>query len=90
MLFCAVLHGNKRPQSRQSARLFLQASEFGTPHPPHPLISRGVCPPLWFREGVTLACGAGGGGPNSGTGDRQCGTLGIYCMYFVQTYLYTA
>jgi hypothetical protein len=80
MLFSAVLHGYKRPQSRQSARPFLQSSEFGTPHP---LTPRRVCPPhLWFREGDTLACGRGGGagGPKSDTGDRQCGTLGIYVL----------
>jgi hypothetical protein len=31
-----------RPQSRQSAKLFLQSSEIGTPHP---LSCRRVCPP---------------------------------------------
>ncbi len=42
------------PQSKQSARLFLQSSELG---PLHPLTPRRVCLPLWD----TLACGRGGG-----------------------------
>jgi hypothetical protein len=45
------------PQSRQSARLFLQSSELG---PPSPLTHRRVCLPLWCW-GYTLACGRGGG-----------------------------
>jgi hypothetical protein len=46
-------------QSRQSAKLFLQFSELGFPHP---LTRKRVCPPLWFRgEGGTLACGRGVG-----------------------------
>jgi hypothetical protein len=37
------------PQSRQSAKLFLQSSDLGLPHP---LARRRVCaPPLWFRWG---------------------------------------
>jgi hypothetical protein len=46
-------------QSRQSARLFLQSSELGLPHP---LAHRQVCPPLWLQGRETLAGGRGGGG----------------------------
>jgi hypothetical protein len=48
------------PQSGQSAKLFLQSSELGLPHP-H--IRRRVCP--HFNSGgggATLACGRGGRG----------------------------
>ncbi len=69
----------RRAQSRQSARLFLQTSELGPPHTPS---SRWVCtPPPLVPGGGTLACGrGGGGGPNSdeGTDDVVPGTLGIY------------
>ncbi len=50
-----------KPQSRQSARLFLQSSELGLPHPlPH---RRVPPPPFWFGRGGggTLARGRGGG-----------------------------
>ncbi len=53
------------PQSRQSAKLFLQSSELGLPHP---LTRRRVCPPFGSGRG-TLACGRGSGGvpiPTSG------------------------
>ncbi len=48
-------------QSRQSAKLFLQSSELGLPHP---LTRRRVCPPLWTGGGGvhTHACGRGSGG----------------------------
>jgi hypothetical protein len=40
------------PQSRQSAKLFLQSSELGLPPTPHPLAN--VSSPLWFwGEGHT-------------------------------------
>ncbi len=48
-----------RPQSRQSAKLFLLSSELGLPQP---LTRRRVCPPhLWFGGRVTLAGERGGG-----------------------------
>ncbi len=60
--------GGLRAQSRQSARIFLQSSELGTPHP---LTRRRVCPPppyfVPWGGGDTLACGRGDGegGSNS-------------------------
>ncbi len=52
--------GGYTPQSRQSARLFLQSSELGLPQP---LTRRQVCPPhpLVPGGGGTLAGGRGGG-----------------------------
>ncbi len=53
------------------------AVRIGTPHP--------LC---MCSEGEdTLACGRGGGGSQFGRGDRHCGTLGIYCMYFVREFI---
>ncbi len=44
-----------QPQSRQSARFFLQSSELGLP-----LTRRRVCPsPVWFREGTHSLGGEG-------------------------------
>ncbi len=52
-----------RPQNRQSARLFLQSSENGTPPLPRPLAGECVTPPpLVQGRGYTLACGRGLGG----------------------------
>ncbi len=59
------------PQSRQSARLFLQSSDLGPPHPHR----RRMCPPFGWGG---VACGRGVGGSQFGRGDRHCGTLGIY------------
>ncbi len=65
-------------QSRQSARLFLQSSELG---PPHPSPRRRVCYPSFGSGGRdTLACGRGGGGSQLGRGDRHCGSLGVYVL----------
>ncbi len=47
----------------------------------HPQAS--VSPPLWLRAGDTLADGRGCGGSQFGRGDRHCGTLGIYVLYYV-------
>jgi hypothetical protein len=59
-------HRKFASHNRQSARLFLQSSELGLPHP-H--TRRRVCPPpLHWLEGYTLACGEGVGGPNSDEG----------------------
>jgi hypothetical protein len=72
---CAVFSG---PQSRQSARLFLQSSEL---RPPTPSPAGSVYPPPPFSsEGDTLACRRGGGGSHFGGGDRHCGALGIYVL----------
>jgi hypothetical protein len=57
--------GGMEPQSRQSARLFLQSSALGLPHS---LASRRVRSPLlWFRGGH----GVGGGGSQFRRGDRD-------------------
>jgi hypothetical protein len=63
-------------QSRQSAKLLLQSSELGLPHP---LTRRRVCtpPPFWFR-GAHLLTGEGAKESRFGRGDRHCGTLGLY------------
>jgi hypothetical protein len=67
----------RKPQSRQSAQLFLQSSELGLPHP---LTRRRLCTPLWFREeGHTRLWERES---QLRRGDRHCGTLGIYCKYF--------
>ncbi len=53
--------GGALPQSRQSAKTFLQSSELGLPHP---LIRRRVCPPLVpGGEGAQSLAGEGGGVP---------------------------
>ncbi len=52
-------------QSRQSARLFLQSSELGLPHP---LTRSRACPPPLVQRGWdTLACERGGPNSNEGT-----------------------
>jgi hypothetical protein len=75
---------------RQSARLFLQSSELGLPHP---LTSRRVHapPPLWFRAGGTHSLagegmGGGEGGFQFGREDRHCGP-GVYSR-FIYMYFY--
>jgi hypothetical protein len=68
----------------QSAKLFLQSSELGLPHP---LTRRRVCPPPpWFwGGGHTRFRERGVGSPSSYTrGNILCGTPYIqYSMYFV-------
>ncbi len=60
------------PQSRQSAKLFLQSPELRLPNPS----PAGECPPPPRSGGRgTLSCTRGGWGVPS---DRYCGTLGIY------------
>ncbi len=71
-----------RPQSRQSAKPFLQSSELGLPYP---LNRRQVCSPLlWFRTGgggYTRLRERGWGSPNSDKGTYSV----VYSMkmYFV-------
>jgi hypothetical protein len=76
-MFCS---STIKPQSRQSARLFLQSSELGLP-------CRRVCPPLFGYGGRdTLACGReGGGGSQFQRGDRHWGTLGYICPWRIKT-----
>ncbi len=59
-----------RPQSRLSARLFLQSSELGLPHP---LTRRQVCPPPLGKRGV--------GESQFRQGDIHWDTLGGQCEY---------
>jgi hypothetical protein len=62
-------------KSRQSARLFIQSSELGLPHP---LTRRRVSlPPLVPGEGHTCLRERGS---QFGQGDRHCGTLGIIVL----------
>jgi hypothetical protein len=68
-------------RSRQSAKLFLQSSELGTPHP-HPQVSL-PSPPLvpgWATHSLP------GKGWEFRRGDRHCGTLGIYvlCAFMIE------
>ncbi len=67
------------PQSRQSAKLFLQSSELGLPHPS----PAGECAPPPFDSwggGGTLACRKGVGESQFRRGDIHCGTLYIYVL----------
>jgi hypothetical protein len=69
-------------QSRQSAKLFLQSSELGLPHPS----PAGECaspPPLVQVGRGTLACGKGVGEAQFRRGYTHCGTLYRYVLYAV-------
>ncbi len=68
-------------QIRQSARLFLQSSELGLPHP---LIRSQVCPPFFGSGGRTYRIAGEGGGRGSqfGRGNRHWYYSAVY-MYFV-------
>jgi hypothetical protein len=67
-------------QSRQSAKLFLQSSELGLPHPS----PAGECalPPFAWGGGAHSLAREGVGESHFRRGDIHCGTLYIY-MYFV-------
>ncbi len=67
-------------QSKQSAKLFLQSSELGLPHPLTPSHAGECVPPPPFVPGGggTLACGGGGGGGQTLWYSRH-----IPGMYFV-------
>ncbi len=70
-LYCGTNEFN--PQSRQSAKLFLQSSELRLPHS---LTRRRVCTPHpLVPGGGTLACGRGSGGSQFERGNRHCGTV---------------
>jgi hypothetical protein len=68
------------PQSRQSAKLFLQSLELGLPHS---LTRKRVClPPLLPVGRGTIACGRGvgdWGGSQLRRGDIHCDTLMYLC-----------
>jgi hypothetical protein len=71
-----VSNQQERPQSRQSAKLFLQSSKLGPPQPqasvlPHPLVGG--------REG-TLACGRGVGGVPISTRGHT-----LWCFIYIRT-----
>jgi hypothetical protein len=61
------------PQSKQSAKLFLQSSELGLPQP---LTCRLLCPPSFFRLRER-----GWGSPNSDERTYTVGTLYIYVLF---------
>jgi hypothetical protein len=70
------------PQSRQSARLFLQSSYLGPP----PSSTPGECVPptfVWGGGDTHLLAGEGDGGSQFRRGDRHCVTLGTVYVYFV-------
>ncbi len=67
-----VFSGRLEAQSRQSARLFLQPSELGLPHP---LARRLVCPSV-----PLLSVPERGWGAQYGRRDRHSVTLGIYVL----------
>ncbi len=64
-------------QSIQTARLFLQSSELGHPHP---LTRRRVCSPHLIQGGTHPLAGQGVGGSQFRRVDRHCSTLGIYVL----------
>ncbi len=66
------------PQSRQSAKPFLQSSELELPQSP---TRRRVCPPPFGSGGGTHSlAGEGLGEPQFWRGDTHCGTLYIYVV----------
>jgi hypothetical protein len=64
-----------RAQSRQCAMLPFQSSELGPPIPPPPYPLVLLLRPLGSKGGDTLACGLGGGGPDS---DEETDILVFY------------
>jgi hypothetical protein len=68
-----------KPQSRQSAKLFLQSSQLGLPQP---LTRRRVCPPPLVPGGGAhaLAGERGGGSVPIHTRRHTCDTLYICCI----------
>jgi hypothetical protein len=74
---------------RQSAKLLLQSSELGLPHP---LTRKRVCPPPPFvLRGGHNHLGEGGGGSQFRRGDIHSGTLYIYehCGIFYACAVFT-
>jgi hypothetical protein len=62
----------------QTAKLLLQSSELGLPHPLSPWR---VSPPLGSGGRTHSLAGEGGGGSQFGRGARHCGTLGGTLWY---------
>ncbi len=73
--FTDMAMGRGGSQSIQCARLSLQSSESGLPHPL--TRKRVVPPPSVLGGGGTLACGREGGRSQFGRRNRHYGTLGI-------------
>ncbi len=70
--------GGGEPQSRQSAKLFLQSSESGLPQP---LTRRRVCPPSPVLGGGAHSLAREGLGESQfRRGDIHCGTFYIYAL----------
>jgi hypothetical protein len=67
------------PQGRQSAKLFLQSSEWGLPHPFPRRRLCSVYPPFGYGRAHLLA-GEGLGESQFGRGDIHCSTLDIYVL----------
>ena len=66
------------PQSRQSAKLFLQSLELGLPQP---LTRRRVCPPPLIPGGVAHSLAREGVGESQfRRGDIHCGNLYMYVL----------
>jgi hypothetical protein len=75
--------GQPKPQSRQSAMLFLQSSELGLPQPLNPW---GVCPsPRFGGEGHTRWRERGWESPNSDEGTHTV-ILFIFTYFVAQTH----
>ncbi len=81
-----ILDPDMLPQSRQSAKFFLQSSELGLPQPlTHWQVFPIPPPPLWFQgEGHTRWRERGVGESLFRRGDIHCVTVVLcICMYFV-------
>jgi hypothetical protein len=76
-MFCS---STIKPQSRQSARLFLQLSALGLSPSPSP---EGEFAPPWFLGEGHTRLRERGWGSQFKRGDRHWGTLGILYMYLV-------
>jgi hypothetical protein len=73
-----IFPGSVCPQSRQSAKLFLQSSELGLPNPSP---CRRVCPPPLVPGGGAHSLTREGVGESQfRRGDIHCGTLYIYVL----------
>jgi hypothetical protein len=71
------VHGS-HPQSRQSAKLFLQSSELGLPQP---LTRRRVCPPKFWGEGYTRWREKGWESSNSDEGSYTVVQYSLYLLW---------
>ncbi len=71
------------PQSRQSARLFLQSSNWGLSSPAPSPAGECVPPDFGGGGGGVLTCLQERGGSQFRRGDRHCGTLCTVYVYFL-------